>query len=273
MSKLSSFIFAAFFAGFHWFLPVAASADLGGVKGRYTQWFDELLMSKSYDRLVKEPSDEPVSVTCIETTGQKFYIGVIQNMRIKAPIQTVQSVVSDFASYVDLFPGYEAIRVESKNGPRLLTYWEQRIPLFFIPNVRFEMIYLLGLDDPNVKTFRYQLNKKGNLRESDGLIVLEKISDTETRYIEADFFDADWGILTTLAAHRIWPEAVDGLYLSDLAFLLKAEHPDWNNRRCRDEAEKTIDRMKKKPGDRCAAGKLADWSHGFPGVSPPNPLK
>lgn len=273
MSKLSSFIFAAFFAAIPWISPGTAAADLGGVKGRYTDWFDELLKSKAYDHLVKEPSQEPVSVTCLETSGQRFYIGVVQNMRVKAPLTTVQAVVSNFASYADLFPGYAAIRETSRSGTRVMTYWEQRIPVFFIPNVKYEVIYDLGFDDPNVKTYRYQLNKKGDIRESEGLIVLEKISDTETRYIEIDFFDADWGILTTFAPGRIWTDSVDSLYLSDLSFLLKAEHPDWGNKRCRDEADKMVDQMKKKPGERCVAAKFADWSQGFPGVSSPNPSK
>jgi hypothetical protein len=272
MSKFSTVIFAAFFSVFFG-LDAPARADLGGVKGRYTQWLDEVLKSKSYEHFVKEPSLEPVSVTCLETAGERFYIGVVQNMRVQAPIERLQSVVSNINSYVELFPGFKAIRVTSQAGPRLMTYWEQRIPVFFIPNVRYEMIYELAVDDPSVKIYHYQLNKKSNLRESDGFIVLEKITDGETRYIEVDFFDADWGVLTTFAPGRIWTDSVDGLYLSDLAFLKKAEHPDWSNTRCREEADKIVDEMKKKPGERCVADKQSDWGKAFPGIPLPNSSK
>jgi hypothetical protein len=269
MSKLSALISMAVFSVF----SQISHADPGGVQGRYSEWMDRIISTKSYDLLVKEPSQEPVSVTCLETPGRKFYIGVVQNMRVKAPIQKLQEIVSDFGSYAELFNGYAAVREESRDGDRITTYWEQKIPVFFIPNVRYRMIYQLSVADPNVKIYRYRLSKKGDLLESDGFIVLEKISDAETRYIETDFFDANWGILTTFAPGRIWTDSVDGLYQSDLAFLLKAEHPDWNNRRVHDEADQTIDRMKSKPGERCVAAKLADWSQGFKGLLGPNSSK
>lgn len=243
-----------------------AQADLGGVKGRYTDWIDRLIQTKSYAHFVKNQAQEPVSVTCLETSGQKYYIGIVQNMRVKAPIQKLQEVVSDIGSYVDLFPGYAAIQVTSREGPRLVTAWEQKVPVFFIPNVHYEMIYQLDLVNPNTKIYRYQLSKKTTLRESDGFIVLEKISDSETRYLEVDFFDADWGMAESFAPGRIWTDSVDGLYQSDLAFLLKAEHPDWSNSRCREEADKTVDKMSKKPGERCVAAKIANWKQEFPGL-------
>lgn len=260
-----------FFCGFPGGIT-SAQADLGGVKGKYSDWLDELIRSKSYEALVKDPSQhdspEPVSVTCLDTPEDKYYIGVVQNMRVKAPLEKLQAVVEDIASYDQLFPDYAKIRVDSREGNRIMTFWENKVPVFFIPNVRYRMIYQLDLSDPNIKFFRYQLEKKGNLVESDGFIVLTKLSETETRYLEIDFFNADWGMATTFAPGRIWPDSVDVLYISDLAFQLKAEHPLWTNNQCRTEAEKTVDLMKQKPGRRCADALIKDWRLEFPKLPP-----
>jgi hypothetical protein len=270
MSKPYLLTLIAFTAFFSLLSHGDSVQSLGGVKGKYSDWIDQLLQSKAYLSLVKDPTlpatrddQDPVSVSCLETPGNRFHIGVIQNMVVHAPLQNLAKVVEDIDSYVDLFPGYASVQVKSREGNRLVTYWEQKIPVFFIPNVRFEMIYQLGLAgaDPDTRIYRYELLKKGNLRESDGFIVLRKINDNETRYLEVDFFDADWGALETFAPGRIWTDSVDGLYLSDLGFLLKAEHPDWSNRRCREEADKTVDKMKKKPGERCVAAKADSWKH------------
>ncbi len=282
MSKSYLFIVVGVLATFSSLSSADVAGSLGGVKGKYSDWLDGMIQSKAYEGLVKEPTpptgrddQDPVSVLCLDTPGNRFHIGVVQRMQVHASLEKLAKVVEGFDSYVDLFPGYASIKVKSREGNRVITSWEQKIPIFFIPNVHYEMIYQIAAgstDDPNTKIYRYQLLKKGDLRESDGFIVLRKISPDETRYLEVDFFDAEWGAAETFAPSRIWTDSVDGLYLSDLAFQLKAEHPDWNDKRCRSEADKIVDKMKQKPGERCVAAKADGWKRILELTSLPQPF-
>lgn len=238
--------------------------------GTYSDWLDRLLTDQQYEVLFQETPDDSVKLNCLETEGRKYFIGVVQNMKVKAPIQVLTEVVSGIGSYAELFPGYAAIREVSREGSRVLTYWEQKIPVFFVPNVSYEMDYDLRLEDPSLKIFRYKLHQPGDLKESDGFIILKKISDSETRYLEIDFFDANWGVLEVFAPSRIWTDSVEGLYLSDLAFLLKAEHLDWSNRRCREAAEKALKALRPRPGEQCVQFRAKNWKMPFPGLPVPD---
>ena len=73
---------------------------------------------------------------------------------------------------------------------------------------------------------------------SDGIIGIDARPDGSTRYIEYDFWDAEWGLAKTLAPGRIWKDSIKGVYLSDMAVELKAEHMDWSEARAKEEAEK-----------------------------------
>ena len=154
--------FACLFAVF--VFAATAHADLGGVKGKYSDWLDELLRSKSYEALVKDPSPqnpEPVTVTCLDTPGDKYYIGVVQNMRVKASLEKLRAVVEDFGSYDQLFPDYAKINVVSREGNRVLTFWENKIPVFFIPNVRYRHDLSARSERPEHENFSLSARKKG----------------------------------------------------------------------------------------------------------------
>jgi hypothetical protein len=95
---------------------------------------------------------------------------------------------------------------------------------------------------PNRVIYRYQLKKKAQILNDDGVIILERDpystpGNPKTRYFELDFYNADWGILPS---GRIWQENAEGLYLSDLTFKYKAEHPDWSYEKIQQESKKTL---------------------------------
>jgi hypothetical protein len=198
-------------------------------------------------------------------------------MTIQAPVADVSKVVEGIDQLVDLFPGYASVKLLSRDDSqpvgRWVTSWEQRIPLFFIPNVKYQMIYFVHPATASGKTYRYQLNSAGTIQESDGMIVLEKKSEAETHYIEADFFKADWGVVETLAPGRIWKDSADGLYLSDLAIKLKAELPELSDKRARENAENFLANFektaKKSVGEICSEQKSLHWAEKFPGLIQP----
>jgi hypothetical protein len=74
-------------------------------------------------------------------------------------------------------------------------------------------------------TYRYWLHHPGTIRHSDGLVLLEPLGPGRTRFTEYDFFDAAWG---PVPASLVWREALKGMFLSDVALKLKAEHPAWS---------------------------------------------
>ena len=44
-----------------------------------------------------------------------------------------------------------------------------------------------------------------------------------------------------MAPARIWDDSVKGIYLSDVAIKLKAEHPGWDYEAVRKESEKVLE--------------------------------
>ncbi len=186
--------------------------------------------------------DGPINIRCIETAGNPLYIGLEQFMEIDAPFERVAAVLDDFAHYKDLFPDFEDIHVVSQDKNKFVLFWEQHIPVFFIPNVKYEINYLIDSSVPSRRVYRYQLRKSENMRNNDGMIVIEK-REARTRYTEWDFYDADWGLLKTVAPGRIWKESVEGIYLSDAAIRLKAEHPDWDYPKVKKESKKMLEQF------------------------------
>jgi hypothetical protein len=193
-----------------------------------------------------------LALACLTTPGEESYVGARQEMLIEAPLTDVTSVLDDVPHYRDLFPDTVDVQVVpgSRRGTRFVTAWEQRAPVFFLPNTRFELVYQVERPDPARVAYRYWLRRSGTIRHSDGVVLLEALGPGRTRFIEYDFFDAAWG---PVPLSLVWSETLKGMFLSDVAVKLKAEHPDWSHRRVATEAER---RWSAEPElvDRCRAG-------------------
>jgi hypothetical protein len=193
------------------------------------------------------PAGQDIRVECLETPGQEFYVGIGQLIRINAPFEAVEAVMDDVASYQKLFPGFADVHLVSRQGDRQVTAWEQRIPVFFIPNAKYEMEYVITKPSTERKVWRYQLLRSKTVKVDDGLIMIERDGQA-TRFVEYDFWDAEWGVLKSLAPGRIWNDSLEGLVKTGLAIKLKAENPSKSNEWAHDEAR---DRVKALP--------LSDW--------------
>ena len=192
-----------------------------------------VLKNIHYPRAQDNP---PLQVKCLETPGSEFYVGLQQLMAISAPLKAVEEVVSDLNHYADLFSGFQKIEIIQKEDNLWTSDWEQIVPIFFIPNIKYQMFYLVDQSLPQRIVYRYKLKESDSLRTFDGLIILESLTDHETRYTEYDFYDADYGPLTFLAPGRIWKDGVQGFIQSDFAIKLKAEHPDWSYSKIKQQA-------------------------------------
>jgi hypothetical protein len=236
--------------------PHSIDEKLPGPESPYTAFVLDLIhrwTSEGAPAWVREekarapaPAANPVGLRCIETEGNRFYVGLEQFMTVSAPIERVAAILEDIDSYAKLFPGYDDVHVSARDGNHLLTFWEQHIPIFFVPNVKYEVDYLIDSSSSDRRVYRYQLHKSAKLIKNDGMIVLER-DGQRTSYSELDFYDADWGIAKTFGADRVWTESVEGIYLSDVAILEKAENPAWSYEKIADESKKVLEAHPVKP--------------------------
>jgi len=174
---------------------------------------------------MKQDAASPLSLVCVETPDEPLYIGIEQIAWIAAPLKTVAGIIDDIDSYEKIFTDYKDVRVLKRENSVWTTHWEQKIPLFFVPNIKYEMTYFVSEPVPARKIYRYKLRSGGNLKFSDGIIVIESSGKNLTKYVGYDFFDAYWGIARVLGTDNIWEESVEGFAQTDLAIKLKAENP------------------------------------------------
>ena len=212
---------------------------LPGPDSASTLWVLEHL--KRWTAPANPPSKDgnPLALECLTTPGHPKTIGVRQEMVIAASLQEVAGVADDFAHYADLFPDLVDVHVVhgSEDGNRFVVLWEQHVPIFFIPNVRYEMTYLVDRS-PGRVSYRYKLKEKGTVEATDGWVVLEALAPGRTRYTEIDFIEANYGPLSSSTA---WELTLGGIYRSDVALKLKAEQPSWSYEKLRAEADRQLE--------------------------------
>jgi hypothetical protein len=178
-----------------------------------------------------------VELACIATADADAYVGTLRRARIKAPIASVEDVIDDVAHYKELFPDTVDVRVVSRSsdGARFVTAWEQRVPVFFLPNVTYQLSHLVDKSMPGRGVYRYKLLRSDALAASDGLVVLESVGPGATQLTEYGFFNA---LPNPLPASAVWREGVRAALISVLALKLRAENPSWNYARIAIEAER-----------------------------------
>lgn len=172
---------------------------------------------------------ELLKIEAIETEGHPFFIGAVQMMIVKAPMLSLSSFLDHFADYPKYFDGLKKAEVRDskvENGKAWSrVYFEQSVPVPFVPNDKSEMIYHVDSSNPSRRVYRYQYRTGNNLISDDGIIILDVISTRLTRYVEFDFWDANWGIAKTLGQKKIWSDSLKGLAQSDLSIKIMAENP------------------------------------------------
>lgn len=209
--------------------------DLGGPPSSYAEVLRDIAA-----RRAAPPAEALASVidlTCVATPGDGKYVGLVQRMEIAASLREVDSILADVAHYRDLFPGLVDVQEVpgSRDGNRYATAWEQRVHVFFIPNTRYELTYLVSHPAEDRIVYRYRLARRGDVTNSDGLVVLAAAGPNRTRFTEYDFFNARWGILPE---GMVWRESLRGSVASDLAIKMKAEHPARSYPEIASEAER-----------------------------------
>ncbi len=192
------------------------------------------------------PEGGALALSCVSTPGADRYVGMVQRQRINAPLAAVESVLDDVDHFKDLFPGTVSVRLlpgsshviaGASPALRFDTAWVQRAPVFFMPEIRYDMSHMVAKTTSRA-FYRYKLRRGDRLSSSDGLVVLETIDAETTQFIEYDFFNGEWGPLTTWL---VWHESLKAAVQSDLAIRIKSEHPGWDGERVSSQAKREME--------------------------------
>jgi hypothetical protein len=216
-----------------------ADETLDGPDTVYTGWLVDVLKRWPESRPASDGMPS-LQVTCMPTASDDRYVGMLQQMTVEAPLSVVEKVLDDVPRYKDLFPGVVDVHIlpGTHNGHRYVTVWEQRVPVFFLPNEIYELANVVDKTSPELRVYRYKLRRDGSMLASDGMVLLEALGPGRTRYTEYDFFNAQWG---PLPASLVWRESLRGAFISDMAIKLRAENPRWSVERVSAEAGRRFD--------------------------------
>ena len=188
-----------------------------------------------------------IEIIGIETPHLPFYIGVAHRVLIKAPFARAEEVFDHFTNYPKLFKGLLSAKTLEADGNRLVTFWEEHIPIPFVPNIRSEIIYLISSLGKTKKLYRYGLKSSNRLIHNDGFMLIEALSNDETQLTEIDFFNANWGLLKSLGSNHAWKESITGLMQTDFALKLAAENPEWESKKVVETSESMADSVNLEP--------------------------
>ncbi|MBI1860704.1 MAG: SRPBCC family protein [Deltaproteobacteria bacterium] len=185
-----------------------------------------------------------IQTTAIATPGRPYYVGFKKCMIVKAPLTAVEAVMDDMEHYEELFPGDKRVTILSTEGNKVILGWERKIPIFFVPNVKYEITHL-SKRTPTQRIYRTQLRKGDRLLFSDAVVFIETLdSKGTTLYNNYEFYEADYGIgllgISAVGVDKAWQEGLKGSYLSLLSVRYKAENPDWDYHRIEKERELAI---------------------------------
>lgn len=207
--------------------PVRLSATLPYPTGPvtdYTRWLER--EERHYTPGRRTGGDTPYTLQCYRHPDRPFYIGTKAVLPIKAPIADVQRIFEDVAGYPDIFFGFEGIKLTGKTDEGFVVAWHRPVPVFFIPDLRYEVVYRAGKTSPTQKILRFQMKEKVDLLKGlDGMIVLEATGDKTTLLTQYLFLDGRYGPLETFDPGKIWTDGVRDFSLANLGVKTRAENP------------------------------------------------
>ena len=185
----------------------------------------------------------------IKTPGREYYVGFRKCMIVKAPLEKIMAAHDDIENYQKLYPGFKEVKVVSKTAQESVLEWEKEIPVFFVPNIKYEIYYASDKSNPERTVYRYQFKKGERLKFNDGIEVLEKKPDGTVAYSNYEFYEADYGVALGIQAasvEQVWKESAEGGYRSNFALRFKSENPSWSFEKVNKEAEKLLEQVKER---------------------------
>ena len=188
-------------------------------------------------------SNDLIALNCYTNPEDKYYIGLFHGLLINDSLKNVASVLEDFSNYPRVFNGVEESGIVKKNNENnIVVQFEDKAPIFFLPNTRYQMFYSIERNGGDRQIYRYHLSnvlKQNDILFSDGLIFLKE-NHGKTFFYELDFFKAKWGMAEKLASSKIWPESVKELILSDFELKIKVENKELSLKEITSKSKKLL---------------------------------
>lgn len=181
----------------------------------------------------------PVWYRAIETPEDNLYIGQVKRVVINAPISLVSQLIEDFEAYPRLFEAVKNVKIVARENNKVTVRWERYSPAFFIPNIKYELIYIIDHKSSTHIAIRYQLKSGNSVKTSDGIIVLESQGDS-TVLTGYDFFSASFGLAGAIAKGKIWHDSLEGTFRGDLTFKFRAENPSWSQKEIKKHTDQAV---------------------------------
>jgi uncharacterized membrane protein len=186
--------------------------------------------------------ERPVYLRAIVTPGEPNTIGMIKHLVVHAPLERVIELCERFEDYPKIWEDVVGVKVLSRDRNRLVTEWERKRPAFFLPKIRYKILYVIDHSRPDRAVYRQQLIEGNSVRSTDALIVYEKLGKNETRISVLNFFEPDLGAFRGIVEGKIRRKSMESAFKDDIAFRARLEHPRWTPSRITEEAERELDR-------------------------------
>jgi hypothetical protein len=218
---------------------------LPGPTGLYRNAMIQLIKTWPGENPAKEPDydkEPPVVLSQIKTEGKEYYIGIEQKMLINAPLEQVETVVDAIDEYHNMYTTLKDSKILSKEKNEWTVHYEQKIPVFFVPNVKFTMAYITDKTNKDRKAYRYQYSEGQSLLFDDGIVMLER-SGGKTKFTKYDFYEPDLGIAKIFSGNKVWKQSFEDMFQADYALKLKAENPGWDYSKVKDTSSKAADKF------------------------------
>ena len=151
------------------------------------------------------------ALSCEVTKGEPRLVGLRQSLSIDAPLGRVSEVLDAFEKYGEISPSFDDVHVVIRtNKDSVLTSWTRHIPLFFLPNLRYELRYLIDRSHPGRVDYRSTLETSDHLKAAEGLIIVEAVSPASTRLYRLDYIGPPAGVFAAAPTARLWDERALG---------------------------------------------------------------
>jgi hypothetical protein len=168
-------------------------------------------------------ASETVSISFVKLGSDPWQLGMLQKIRVNAPLERLTAALDDVPGYVGIFDDLEKAEKRSVNSPNdYVVFTETSIPLPFVPNDKTAMRYRVT-HFPSAVGYRFSLTEGNHLRAYDGFALASADGLRSSVYWELDLLEPSFGISRGLPVKKFWGQNALGSAQSDWALKLKAE--------------------------------------------------
>ncbi len=169
---------------------------------------------------------ETVSVSFIKLGDDPWRMGILQKMRVNAPLDRLVHAIDDTDGYVGIFDDLKkSERRDIKSPDDYVLFTETEIPLPFVPNDKTSMHYRIERKTNSV-LYRFDLTEGNHLLSYNGVALAASDGAQSSVYWELDLYEPGFGMSRALPVKKFWIQNAESSVQSDWALKEKAEKPN-----------------------------------------------